>query len=118
MLSPLPPDQWDYLKAAHLLNRAGFGGTPANVDSLVQSGMAASIRYLVAGPANATINIAAACGTPSWFVCPPGGWPMLGTGRYPWYPRARVFSPPGFNRWAPVMAELAAALRQDASPTA
>ena len=52
MLSPLPPDQWDHLKAAHLLNRAGFGGTPANVDSLVQSGMAASIHYLVDGPAN------------------------------------------------------------------
>ena len=52
MLSPLPPDQWDHAKAAHLLNRAGFGGTPANVDSLVQSGMAASIRYLVDGPAS------------------------------------------------------------------
>ncbi len=73
---------------------------------------------VVIGPANATINIAAACGTPCWFVCPPGGWPMLGTDRYPWYPTARVFSPPGFNRWAPVMAELAAALRQDASPAA
>ena len=76
----------------------------------------ASALDLVVGPANATINLAAACGTPSWFVCPPGGWPMLGTGRYPWYPRARVFSPPGFNRWAPAMAELAQALRQDASP--
>ncbi len=76
----------------------------------------ASALDLVMGPANATINLAAACGTPSWFVCPPGGWPMLGTGRYPWYPGARVFSPPGFNRWSPVMAELADALRQDASP--
>ena len=76
----------------------------------------ASALDLVVGPANATINLAAACGTPSWFVCPPGGWPMLGSGRYPWYPQARVFSPPGFNRWAPVMAELAQALRQDASP--
>ena len=74
----------------------------------------ASALDLVVGPANATINLAAACGTPSWFVCPPGGWPMLGTERYPWYPRARVFSPPGFNRWTPVMAELADALRQDA----
>ncbi len=76
----------------------------------------ASALDLVVGPANATINLAAACGTPSWFVCPPGGWPMLGTGRYPWYPKARVFSPPGFNVWAPVMAELAEALRQDALP--
>ena len=52
MLSPLPPDQWDHVKAAHLLNRVGFGGTPANVESLAQSGMAASIRYLVDGPAS------------------------------------------------------------------
>ena len=70
---------------------------------------------LVAGPANATINIAAACGTPCWLVCPPGGWPMLGTDRYPWYPKARVFMPPGFNRWEPAMAAMAEALRQDAS---
>ena len=68
---------------------------------------------LVLGPANATINIAAACGTPTWFVCPPGGWPMLGTDRYPWYPRARVFSPGRFNHWAPVMAEMAQALSRE-----
>ncbi len=85
-------------------------------DDLDEVAAMASALDLVVGPANATINLAAACGTPSWFVCPPGGWPMLGTGRYPWYPRARVFSPPGFNCWAPVMAQLADALRQDASP--
>ena len=86
-------------------------------DDLDEVAALASALDLVVGPANATINLAAACGTPSWFVCPPGGWPMLGTGRYPWYPRARVFSPPGFNRWAPAMADLAEALRQDVSPT-
>ena len=78
----------------------------------------ASALDLVVGPANATLNIAAACGTPSWFVCPPGAWPMLGSRRYPWYPRARVFSPPGFNRWAPVMTQLAEALRHDVSAAA
>ena len=50
MLSPLPANQWDHAKAAHLLNRAGFGGSPAHADSLVASGMAASIKYLVDGP--------------------------------------------------------------------
>ena len=50
MLTPLSPNQWDATKAAHLLNRAGFGGTPAHLDSLVRSGMAASVRYLVDGP--------------------------------------------------------------------
>ena len=52
MLTPLSPDQWDSTKAAHLLNRAGFGGTPAHFDSLVRSGMAASVRCLVDGPAS------------------------------------------------------------------
>ena len=51
MLTPLSPDQWDAAKAAHLLNRAGFGGTPVHIDSLFRSGMAASVRYLVDGPA-------------------------------------------------------------------
>ena len=51
MLTPLSPAQWDADKAAHLLNRAGFGGTPAHIDSLARSGMAASVRYLIDGPA-------------------------------------------------------------------
>ncbi len=51
MLTPLSLAQWDADKAAHLLNRAGFGGTPAHVDSLARSGMAASVRYLIDGPA-------------------------------------------------------------------
>ncbi len=51
MLTPLSPDHWDATKAAHLLNRTGFGGTPAHLDSLVRSGMAATVRYLVDGPA-------------------------------------------------------------------
>ena len=84
-------------------------------DDLDEVAALASALDIVAGPANATINIAAACGTPAWFVCPPGGWPMLGTDRYPWYPAARVFMPPGFNRWEPAMAAMAEALRQDAS---
>ena len=84
-------------------------------DDLDEVAALSSALDLVLGPANATINIAAACGTPCWFVCPPGGWPMLGTDRYPWYPAARVFSPPGFNRWSPVMAQMAHALAQEAA---
>ena len=41
---------------------------------------------LVIGPANATTNIAAACGAPTWLISTPGAWPRLGTDRYPWYP--------------------------------
>ena len=65
---------------------------------------------LVIGPANATTNIAAACGAPVWFISTPGAWPRLGTDRYPWYPQVRVFTPDHFNRWDPVMAEVAEAL--------
>lgn len=65
---------------------------------------------LVIGPANATTNIAAACGAPVWLVSTPGAWPRLGTDRYPWYPQVRVFTPPAFNRWDPVMEEVAGAL--------
>ncbi|MBX7249736.1 MAG: tetratricopeptide repeat protein [Caulobacteraceae bacterium] len=66
---------------------------------------------LIIGPANATTNIAAACGAPVWLISTPGAWPRLGTDRYPWYPQARVFTPPAFNRWDPVMAEVAEALK-------
>jgi tetratricopeptide (TPR) repeat protein len=66
---------------------------------------------LVIGPANATSNIAAACGAPTWLISTPGAWPKLGTDRYPWYPQVRVFDPPALNAWEPVMAEVAGALR-------
>lgn len=65
---------------------------------------------LVIGPANATTNIAAACGAPVWFISPPGAWPRLGTDRYPWYPASRVFNAPALNAWGPVMDSVAHAL--------
>lgn len=65
---------------------------------------------LTLGPANATSNIAAACGVAGWLISTPGAWPRLGTGRYPWYPQLRVFVPPAYNRWEPAMAEVAEAL--------
>ncbi|OYX34338.1 MAG: flagellar protein FlbA [Caulobacterales bacterium 32-69-10] len=68
---------------------------------------------LVVGPATCTLNIAAACGAPVWQICTPGAWPLLGTDRYPWYPQMRVFLPPAYNRWTPVMAEVAEALAKE-----
>ncbi len=65
---------------------------------------------LVIAPANATSNIAAACGAPVWLISTPGAWPKLGADRYPWYPSVRVFNPPAFNDWAPVMDEITQAL--------
>ncbi len=47
MLSPLPASKWNYATAAHLLNRAGFGGTPAEVEKLVKLGLDGAVSHLV-----------------------------------------------------------------------
>jgi Tfp pilus assembly protein PilF len=66
---------------------------------------------LVVGFSNATLNIGGACGVPTFLISTPGAWPRLGqTKVYPWYPKTRVFLPPGFGQWEPVMDEVAAAL--------
>jgi len=46
-LSPLHPDDFDYWKAQHLLNRAGFGGTPAQVRGLATMGLLDAVDYIV-----------------------------------------------------------------------
>lgn len=96
--------------------RARFGveihdppGIDLKMDLDEVAALSAALDLLV-GPANATSNIAAACGVPVWLISTPGAWPKLGTDRYPWYPTVRVFNPPGYNQWAPVMAEVACAL--------
>jgi cytochrome c-type biogenesis protein CcmH/NrfG len=65
---------------------------------------------LVIGPANATTNLAGACGKEVWFLATPMAWPQLGTGGHPWYPQARVFAAERYGDWGAVMAEMAAAL--------
>lgn len=47
MLAPISPKRWDFKTAAHLLNRAGFGGTPADIDRLVGLGPDAAVASLV-----------------------------------------------------------------------
>lgn len=67
---------------------------------------------LSVGFANATSNIAAACGAATWLISVPGAWTRLGTLRQPWYPQARVFLPQTFGAWGPVMGEVADALAE------
>ncbi len=43
---PTPEDPFDSTKAAHLLNRAGFGGTPAEVEKVVKMGPDAALDML------------------------------------------------------------------------
>jgi uncharacterized protein (DUF1800 family) len=52
MLKPLAPARWDYAKAAHLLNRAGFGGSPADLERFTDAGLEKAVASLLeAGPA-------------------------------------------------------------------
>jgi uncharacterized protein (DUF1800 family) len=46
-LKPLPTDAWDYAKARHLLVRAGFGGTPTEVEELHAMGLYKAVDTLV-----------------------------------------------------------------------
>ena len=58
---------------------------------------------LVVGFSNATLNLAAAAGGPTWLISTPGAWTRLGTSRYPWYPQVRTFTTTAFGNWRPVM---------------
>lgn len=46
-LKPLDESAWDYVKARHLLVRAGFGGTPDEVEKLHSLGLHGAVDYLV-----------------------------------------------------------------------
>src|SRR5450756_2354862 len=47
MLKPLSEKDWNYSTAAHLLNRAGFGGTPAEIKSLADLGPDKAVASLL-----------------------------------------------------------------------
>lgn len=46
-LRALPRTEFDYWKAQHLLNRAGFGGTPMQARALADMGLEAAVDYIV-----------------------------------------------------------------------
>jgi uncharacterized protein (DUF1800 family) len=47
MLRQLPSTKWSFTTAAHLLNRAGFGGSPGEIEELVALGPARAVSRLV-----------------------------------------------------------------------
>jgi uncharacterized protein (DUF1800 family) len=47
MLKPLPASKWNFATAAHLLNRAGFGGSPTEIERLAALGLEAAVDQLV-----------------------------------------------------------------------
>lgn len=50
-LRPIPRRRWDRAHAAHLLNRAGFGGNPAEIEALYERGPEEAVSSLVDYPA-------------------------------------------------------------------
>jgi len=82
------------------------------VDDLDEVAALSCALDLTLGFLNATSNIAAACGAPTWIISVPGAWTRLGSDRLPWYPQARVLTPVRFADWSPVMSEVAGALAQ------
>src|SRR5436305_13721750 len=61
MLRPLPADKWNFTTAAHLLNPAGFGGTPPEIEKLLKLGPEKAVSHLVDFE-----NIADNTADPSW----------------------------------------------------
>src|SRR4051794_26443924 len=47
MLNPLSHSKWNYTTAAHLANRAGFGGTPTEIEHLVKLGPEKAVDWYV-----------------------------------------------------------------------
>jgi uncharacterized protein (DUF1800 family) len=47
MLSPLPASKWNYTTAAHLYNRAGFGGTPEEIAKLARMAPEEAVAFFV-----------------------------------------------------------------------
>jgi uncharacterized protein (DUF1800 family) len=48
-LKPISARDWTRERAAHLLNRAGFGGSPAEIDALHARGPTAAVAFLLDG---------------------------------------------------------------------
>lgn len=47
MLKPLPAEKWNLTAAAHLLNRAGFGGPPAEIEKLASKSHEVAVASLL-----------------------------------------------------------------------
>jgi uncharacterized protein (DUF1800 family) len=47
MFDPLPAHQWNEATAAHLLGRAGFGGSPQEIADLHKMGLDQAVSYLI-----------------------------------------------------------------------
>lgn len=69
-----------------------------------------SAMDIILAPSNATSNISAACGVPTWLLSSAHGWLQLGQDHYPWYPGVRLFAPPSLTNWKPALDHMRDAL--------
>ena len=65
---------------------------------------------VVIGPGIAGTNLAAATGARTWMIHAPDDWHLLGTDRYPFYPRMRLFPTHGYDGWPSAIARVRQAL--------
>lgn len=61
-LKELKADQFDAWKAQHLLNRAGFGGTPAQIAAITKLGLTCAVDYIVDYESRSAAGFAAITG--------------------------------------------------------
>src|SRR5262245_1655930 len=47
MLKPLSRREWNFQTAAHLVNRAGFGGTPSEIEKVRAMGLEKGVSHFV-----------------------------------------------------------------------
>lgn len=92
-----------------------FDGIDLKNDLGEAAALSAACDLMVSAP-TAAAALAAAVGTEVWFVTAGRVWPQLGTDRYPWYARTRVFRPERFADWNEAMAKAAAALKERLAP--
>ena len=57
MLDPLPQESWSRRSAIHLLNRAGFGGSPDEQEALFRLGEESGIEAAVDSLLETTENL-------------------------------------------------------------
>ncbi len=69
MLDPLPNTEWSRRNATHLLNRAGFGGSPSEREALFQLGRAGGVAAAVSSLLDGDTN---------WQAFPPPAWSQDG----------------------------------------
>ncbi len=106
----------DTTEEIELAKAAGFDiWTPPGIDLKMDLDDLAALSVAmdcIICPANATSNIAGACGATVWMISPGKPWTSLGTDYFPWYPSTRLFLNASLLDWTPVMGEVKAALSE------